>query len=58
MSVSFNWDSWGSCEAEIGNFKNIIFWDEKILWFEISMKYFFGMAMVDALEKLITEALA
>ncbi len=57
MSIPFDWNAWGSCESKIGNFKDVIFGDEKILGFEISMEYFFGMAVMNTLEKLIAEAL-
>lgn len=57
MGVAFDRYTWGSGKSEIGNFKNVIFGDEQVLGFEIPMEYFFFMAVVNSLEKLVAEAL-
>lgn len=57
MSISFDRYAWSSGQAKIGNFKNVIFGNQKVLGFEVPMKYFFLMAMIDSLKELVTEAL-
>lgn len=57
MSEAFGRDPWSSCQPKICNLQNVIFWNEKILWFQISVQDLLLMAIVDSLQQLIAKAL-
>ena len=57
MSVAFGGNASDSSQAKIGNFELLLIWNEEILGFEIAMKNFFFMAMLNAVKKLIAKTL-
>ena len=44
MSEVLDWDTKGTCEAEIGELKDSLSVNEKILWLQIAMEHLVFMA--------------
>lgn len=57
MRESLNRDAGCPCQSKICDLEYVILRDQQILWFEISMQYFFLMAMGDTFDELIGETL-
>jgi type IV secretory pathway VirB3-like protein len=57
MSISFNWETKGTCETEISKFYISVLVNQEILGLEISVHDSVCVAISSALQNLISEAL-
>jgi len=57
MGESFDWNPRGSSESEVSELENVLFVDEQVLRLEVAMEDLPFMAVSDAFQQLIGEAL-